>query len=331
MSGNSRLMYPTPAVRGPQSTNDADDISKDAQFGTKAIDYLRFTILDPEKGANPFNYVSGTGGQAGALQSGGGMFTQDQIYKTIYLYLPHRLAEQYGVNYEKASLGAFGAAGIGAIQGGNTDAANLETVLTNAADSAKSEIAFSAIAGVFNNLSSTLGLEGQISKNQISALAKGRVFNPYEETVFKGVNYRSHSFDFDMAPRDDKEAQAIEDIISTMRESMLPNTSGATSQWLTIPRFFKCEIMRFVQGGGESLNKPARLSKLLTFPTNMVLTQMNVDLTPSGQNTSLRKPNDPRDYGPASYRMSLTFDETAFVTRNLLTGEDTTKTETSNE
>ena len=53
---------------------------------------------------------------------------------------------------------------------------------------------------------------------------------------------------------------------------------------------------------------------------------MNVDLTPSGQNTSLRQGFNElengtlEDYGPASYKLSLSFDETAFVTRNMITG-----------
>ena len=119
-----------------------------------------------------------------------------------------------------------------------------------------------------------------------------------------------------------------------MRESMLPDTNGINARWLTIPRFFGCEILRYTPRGfgadiaGEGLNKPASLAALLRFPTNLVLTSMNVDLTPSGQNTSLRQGFNElengtlEDYGPASYRLSLSFDETAFVTRNMITGDD---------
>ena len=40
-------------------------------------------------------------------------------------------------------------------------------------------------------------------------------------------------------------------------------------------------------------------------------------MTPNGQNTSLRIGDDGKDYGPAAFRMSLTFDETAFITRSV--------------
>jgi len=325
MSSKQRLMYPNASPRGPGVGDEG--IKKEAQYSTAQVDYLKFTVYDPEKGANPYNYVAGPlGGGKGAKQDGGQTFNKNSIFKTIYLYLPHQLKEAYGVNYEKASIGAFGSAGIEAIQSGATDTDKIAEKLSQAADSGKSEIAFSAIAGIFNGTTGTLGLEGNVSKNGISALSKGRVFNPYEETVFKGVNYRSHSFDFDMSPRNPAEAEEIQGIISCFRESMLPDTNGANARWLSIPRFFRTEIVRYTPRGfgndivGEGLNKPAALSSLLIFPTNLVLTSMNVDLAPSGQNTSLRSGFDDDDYGPASYRMSLTFDETAFVTRNMVTG-----------
>ena len=324
-------MYPMTSPRGPSRGD--ENINPESQFSTKAIDYLKFTVYDPESGANPYNYVSGPlGGGPGAKQIGNDTTQKNSIYKTIYLYLPHQLKEAYGVNYEKATLGAFGAAGTEVLQGKTAD--DIAPKLKDAADSGKTEVAFSAIAGVFNNATGALGLEGNVSKQNIAALAKGKVFNPYEETVFKGVNYRSHSFDFDMSPRNPKEAIEIQEIISCMRESMLPDTNGINARWLTIPRFFGCEIVRYTPRGfgadnaGEGLNKPASLSALLRFPTNLVLTSMNVDLTPSGQNTSLRQGfqelenGTMEDYGPASYKLSLSFDETAFVTRNMITGDD---------
>ena len=61
----------------------------------------------------------------------------------------------------------------------------------------------------------------------------------------------------------------------------------------------------------------------MQFPVKMVLSNMDVNLTPSGQNTSIKDTvggDRDVDYGPASYKLSLKFDETAFLTRNLLRG-----------
>tara|TARA_B100000214_G_scaffold317220_1_gene251023 strand:- start:45 stop:527 length:483 start_codon:yes stop_codon:yes gene_type:complete len=117
-----------------------------------------------------------------------------------------------------------------------------------------------------------------------------------------------------------------------LRDSMLPGMDGTTNSWLTIPRFFKASMVRYsppVSGGNiidgeESLKEPAMLSYIMQFPVKMVLTGMEVNLTPMGSHTSLRdmtKNGDANsDQGPAAYKMTLNFDETAFITRNLLAG-----------
>ena len=48
---------------------------------------------------------------------------------------------------------------------------------------------------------------------------------------------------------------------------------------------------------------------------------MSVDLTPDGQLTTLREgasgDNNEYDYGPAAYNMTLSFNETAFITKDM--------------
>ena len=120
-----------------------------------------------------------------------------------------------------------------------------------------------------------------------------------------------------------------------LRDSMLPGMDGTVNQWLTIPRFFKASMVRYqppvaggdIFDGDEKLNEPAMLSYIMQFPVKMVLTGMEVNLTPMGSHTSLRDmanfaelDSDGLDQGPAAYKMTLNFDETAFITRNLLAG-----------
>ena len=113
---------------------------------------------------------------------------------------------------------------------------------------------------------------------------------------------------------------------------MLPGMDGTKNQWLTIPRFFKAALVRFepAQGqvnagdnGGEGLGRPATLSRILQFPVKMVLVNMDVNLTPMGSHTSLRDMTAMKRYqdlGPAAYKLTLSFDETALITRNMLEG-----------
>ena len=313
----SRLMYPLITPRGPSGGDGS--VRRSESYPTKVVDYLKFTIYESDEGSNSYSYVNG--GKSGDGQS------KKKIYKTIYLYLPQNLTEQFSTSYERAVLGPFGAAAVEAVRSAGSEGAGQAFVdaIQSGANSAKPEIAFSGVSKIFNGISGLVGVDGSLSKNQLAALAKGKVFNPYEETVFKGVNYRSHNFDFDMSLRNPAEAQAIHQIILELRDSMLPGTDGAAARWLTIPRFFRAEIVRYTPGSfkkrldkkADKLARTDTLATLLTYPVNMVLTNMQVNMTPNGQNTSLRIGDDGKDYGPAAFRMSLTFDETAFITRSV--------------
>lgn len=312
-TNGARLIYPLELPRGPKRRGDGTISSKSAA-ATKSVDYLKFMIYDSEKN-NQYTYTGKGKGKGGA----------DQIMKSVYMYLPHDLTETFSTTYDKATLGPFGDAVVQAMATNGADMNAVTAAVQSGANAAKPEIAFSAVSGIFNGLNSFAGTDGSLNKNQMAALAKGKVFNPYQETVFQGVNYRSHNFTFDMAPRNAKEAENIQKIVHTLRDAMLPGTSGSNARWLTVPRFFKIELIRYnptgrstTAKGAGSISKPEMMSTLLTYPVNLVLTNMQVNMTPSGQNSSIRGlANDGTDFGPASYKMTLTFDETAFITRDM--------------
>ena len=329
-------MYPMVPPRGP--LNNDEDISAGRQWPARNIDYLKLTIYDPEK-SSPYTYINNNSdAQFGTF--GGGTASEDAIHASIYLHMPHQLNENYQVRYNKATLGPFGDALATAVNSVGQDSTKTIGDITKSvqggANAAAPQAIFNAISGAFNSASG-LGIDASVSRDQLTGLTKQRVFNPYEETVFEGTNYRSHSFEFDMVPRNPQEVTQIRNIISMLRDSMLPGMDGTKNQWLTIPRFFKASMVRYqppvaggdIFDGDEKLNEPAMLSYIMQFPVKMVLTGMEVNLTPMGSHTSLRDmawggfPNatgDGLDQGPAAYKMTLNFDETAFITRNLLAG-----------
>ena len=322
-------MYPLVPSRAPNNSD--QDIGEGRRWPAKSIDYLKLTIYDPET-TSPYTWVGSTGDQYGTF--GGGTASEAGIHGSIYLHMPHSLNENYQVRYNKATLGPFGGAlneGIKAASGGG-DMEKVTKALQGGAGTASGQLVFNSIAGAFGMANQTIGSDGSINRDQLLALTKQRVFNPYEETVFEGTNYRSHSFDFDLVPRNGAEVDQIRNIITLLRDSMLPGMDGASNQYLTIPRFFKMSMVRYhppetgvISGGTEKLDQPAGLSYIMQFPVKMVLTAMDVNLTPGGSHTSLRdmssKADDQKiDHGPAAYKLNLSFDETAFITRNLLAG-----------
>ena len=125
--------------------------------------------------------------------------------------MPHQLNENYSVKYNRATLGPFGGALEQAVNSANAKdgTSNVATQLNAGAGTGASQAVFGAISGLFNDASSALNVDGNLSRDQIVGLTKQRVFNPYEETVFEGTNYRSHNFDFDLVPRNSKEVTEI--------------------------------------------------------------------------------------------------------------------------
>ncbi len=343
---SSRLIYPEIPPAGPSNSNDG--LSDRSRFETKVMDYLKFTIYDPNK-QSPYNYIKDRKKSQGSgewsfnskvnTKFQGNRVTGDNttgIWRTVYLYLPHQLNEQYSTNYNRSALGPFGNSLLAGAQwaednimggeGGGKEIGDggLSTALLQAGAKTRGKQAvFQAITGAFNGASALTG--GSLAdKDALSALQNKAVFNPYEETTFKGVRYRSHSFNFDMAPRNTSEVNQIQNIIYTLRSAMLPTKTGENDEWLTIPKFFKTDIVRFeprkLEDESAGFNKPSTLSMIMQFPVKMVLTDMQLNLTPNGQNTSLKASGDnkTKDWGPASYKMTLRFDETAFITNDLL-------------
>ena len=156
-------------------------------------------------------------------------------------------------------------------------------------------------------------------------MTTGKVFNPYEEAVYKGGAFRPHDFTFHMVPKNSADVVRIYEIIHILRLAMLPGKDQ--NMWLTLPNFFRCQIVRYTDAGGgkEEISNPETggaqgvLSALMQFPTKMVLKGMSV--TPE-KNLTLqsRLPGkDLADFGPVSYTMALKFMETAYLTKETFT------------
>ncbi len=279
-------------------------IREENGFPTKVVDYLKFDIYDHKSDR-----------------------TTD--FGPIYLYLPQALGEGYSVAYNTVQLGGIGRAaldaGSDAFKTGAIGDSFSETV-KQAAETGKSAMAFSAGAKIINSAIGFSGVgDGSLTTNDVSALVDKRIFNPYEEAIFKGQDkFRDHKFQFRLVPRNSQDVQSIYDIVSNLRQCMLPGRSG-NNRWLTIPEYFRISIIRYTDSGEqETISNPRTggkmgiLNKLMQFPTKLVLTNMNLNFAPEGGYSSLQSWNPGArtdDFGPSAYNMDLSFQETAFVTK----------------
>ena len=327
--------------------------NKRDSFETSFVDYLVIKHHSSSDG-NPYSYVGNSGGYGGNNVLGGGGEAEGSLKNTIYLYLPPKLQEQYSTNYERTTVGAAGVqaldAGATAAAGGDVD---LVSAIQTTAKAAKPQFVMDKIAGALGTINSALGASGaNLDANSVGALVKKKIFNPYQETTFRGTNYRSHNFSFQCQPRNRQEADELYKIINVLRRGMLPEmqdadkadfstqdgesddstiaeeafSGSAAGRWLGIPDYFRLDIIRIAgtpsDDGSLELSggSPKGLKRIMQFPTKVVLKNMSINLSPDGPYNSLKDAFDSNmDYGPASFTMSLVFDETAFLTRNSLT------------
>ena len=274
-----------------------------AQYPTEVIDYLKLNIYKHQKGR----------GQNADYGSGEG-------YQQLYLYLPPGLNEKYTAKYEGKNLGAVGAAVIDAAADALGSGQEIGNSIAKAADAAKPALGFKVGSEAINTLVGQVSPYGfNVDSNDLAQLTQGRVFNPYEEMLFKGVQFINHSFKFTMVPKSASDVEVIYNIINTLRASMHPRKSK-DNNWLDIPDKFRAEIVRYTSKGdeeelGEGTAAGGYMNSLLRFPNTMVLQDMSIDF---GDSTAIRSQipgSEDADFGFAVYNMTLSFQEIKYRTR----------------
>lgn len=199
-------------------------------------------------------------GAAGAgivsANSGGMARQQKRIEQVIALHVPNQLNIQYSMDWQTDDTFLYQAAAM----------ANREVGKAVATGGAKSNLMGTANAIATNiALSKTPGMAGALSA------ASGMAPNPKKEQVFKNVNFREFTFDYQFAPRNANEAANVREIIKLFKLHMHPEYKDKNNFVFIYPSEFD---IFYYQGGVENLN--------LHRHTSCVLKNMSVNYTPNG-------------------------------------------------
>ena len=194
-----------------------DNHSVDADGPTKAIDYLaiRRSRIKYEKdtawyGENiPNNDIKRT-------------YNDD----ACYLAMPAQLQTQYNPAYQRTDVGVAGVMAASLVAGDTDNLENIAQSVQAAAQGGLPEFATSTIASAANSLNNVLGLAGNVSANSLSAMAKGKVFNPFTEQIFNSMAFRTHVFNFKFLSRDRAEAVQVKQIIDYIKTGSGPILMG---------------------------------------------------------------------------------------------------------
>ena len=214
---------------------------------------------------------------------------QDRIADSIILYTPPTGTKfDYKVGYENVDTGLAGlAAGLLDLKGlgdFGAKAGGIGKTFLEGITKAAIEIALPGFGAALDK-----GL--------------GRAINPNAEMVFKNVPFRSFSFPFEFSPKNEKEKEDINKILSMFKFHMMPEKAG--EGYLTAPAQFQITYM-YRDGANMYIPKISRCA----------LTDMSIDYSPEGVFTTFKA--DEKGAMPVLTKMELSFTEMEIMTKETI-------------
>ena len=145
----------------------------------------------------------------------------------VYIAMPQNLSTQYAPTYRQVDVGVTGMAMATGMGVDTFDSA--AKALQTAAKDALPEFIAGTLADASAGAAQFLGLAGNATANDIMALSKGKVFNPYTEQLFSNMQFRNHNFSFKFFARSDRESREINKIIKYLKKGALPIYGSSTN------------------------------------------------------------------------------------------------------
>ncbi len=231
----------------------------------------------------------GTAALAANVEGKGPEFSRSKkrLKAAIALYVPNQLSIRYGAGWADEETFGFNAF----LKGGEAVARALEQGSMSAITDPKKGVA--AIAGSF-------ALQKGPSAAALSQLT-GLAPNPMKEQIFKGVDFRTFTMEYQFAPRSKEEARNVLNIINTFKYHMHPEYKDDNNFLFLYPSEFD---VTYYHNGNENLN--------IHRHTSCVLTELNVNYTPNGNFSTFREGI------PSQINVSMSFKELTILTKELI-------------
>ena len=214
-----------------------------------------------------------------------------RMQKAIALHTPNELSIKYGVTWEEKDMAM--AAAMGAVAEGLGEAMKSAASLEGGQAMKSGSLA----TGAAGSFLASKALQTPIFGDMLSK-SGGVATNPKKEQLFKNVNYRTFSFNYQFWPRSAEEAKNVREIINTFKLHMHPEYKDASHFLWIYPSEFD---IYYYQNGKENMN--------LHRHTSCVLTDMSVLYSPQGVFTTFD------DGMPTQINIMLTFTELALLSK----------------
>ena len=264
-----------------------------AVAGGVGVGLLGGTILSALGGggspaSNPLVAGALGGAAAGVVSSqvGGKMSRQQKRLKTaIALHVPNQLTANYSMQWDAEDTGLFqvgaklGEAGMKAVS--EMSSKQLETA-----------------GGVVKSAVTGMALSAPGVGGALSAMS-GLAYNPKKEQLFKGVDFRTFTFDYQFAPRSSTEAANIMRIVEMFKLHMHPEFKDQDSFIYIYPSEFDIHYYHLMNE-----------NKAIFKHTSCVLTNLSVNYTPNANFATFA------DGSPTQINIQMTFKELAILTKS---------------
>lgn len=237
--------------------------------------------------------IGNTGAAAAALstvgqgalfaQSASASRAQKRLKTAIALHVPNQMQVRYGMQWSEEETKMLSAIlGVGSELAGALSGASNSNVM-----------------GETGGIAANLALSNGPNAAANSALT-GLAANPKKEQVFKGINFREFSMEYQFFPRSREEADNVREIIYQFKYHMHPEFKDSSSFLYVYPSEF--DIAYF--SGGEQ-------NRSLHKHTSCVLTDMSINYTPNGNFATF----DDATGMPVQINLVLSFRELALLTK----------------
>lgn len=213
------------------------------------------------------------------------LFKPDQSYRisdAITLHVETPPSYNYGINYQNPDLGTL----AGALSGGASSVDTLNRGVLN------KEVAGAAAI----NLASIPNIIGGTKVADLIGVSARVKTNPFTETLFQSVDYRTFNFRYRFLPNNPSETRNAQNIIRLFKEHMHPTLSDNSIFYIYPSEF---EIMYYFKG--EENTYLHRISRC-------ALTDMSIDYGGAQYATF-------EDGAPAEINMTLKFRELELLDR----------------
>ena len=259
--------------------------AKDAGTGTQLKEYSGFI----GEGFGEASYTIKKGVKSSSENT-------KRITDSVAMYLPANVEDNTLAGYNDARTGIAGFLVASGFQAKGGDSAAIAKSIVGSMEGILKDTTMRAI-GVVGEIFGAEGAEGLAKK------AFGEADNPYMEVLFDSMQLRTFTYNFQFAPRSEKESYEVQRIIQLFRFHMAPELRPGVNRYLGLPSTFDIHYMFLSKDGIASENN--FYNRIAT----CVLQDCSVNYTPTGVKSF-------EDGGPTQTTMKLSFKEIQLLTKD---------------